>query len=205
MEFLFVGCSITWGDELKDRFSTRYSKLICKALGATENNTAECGRSNDWIARRTVEETRKKKYDRVYVQLTVPSRIEYFTEDAYSGLRFKLKMKGVEQVAAKMYYSNFYNARLGIENLYKNKFIIESAVTDTELIFISFDSSHEENEKQYRHIHDNAHWNSFCKIESIQIFEDILEGYKVVKNRLGPRGHPLESEHQKIADYLLSI
>ena len=58
MEFLFVGCSVTWGDELKHRFSDRYSKLVCKALGATETNIAECARSNDWIARRTVEETR---------------------------------------------------------------------------------------------------------------------------------------------------
>ena len=36
-------------------------------------------RSNDWIARRTVEETQKKKYDRVYVQLTVPVRSELYT------------------------------------------------------------------------------------------------------------------------------
>ena len=80
MDILFVGCSITWGDELKDRLNTRYSKLICDALGANETNIAECGMSNDWIARRTVEETRKKKYDRVYVQLTMPSRLEYFTD-----------------------------------------------------------------------------------------------------------------------------
>ena len=79
MEFLFVGCSMTWGDELEDRFNSRYSKIVSDALGANETNIAQCGQSNDWIARRTVEETRKKRYDRVYVQLTVPSRMEYFT------------------------------------------------------------------------------------------------------------------------------
>ena len=55
MDILFVGCSITWGDELKDRLNTRYSKLICDALGANETNIAECGMSNDWIARRTLK------------------------------------------------------------------------------------------------------------------------------------------------------
>ena len=69
MNFLFVGCSITWGDELEDRLNERYSKLVCDACGANENNVAEMAQSNDWIARRTIEETRKKKYDRVYVQL----------------------------------------------------------------------------------------------------------------------------------------
>ena len=34
MEFLFVGCSITWGDELEDRLNERYSKLVSDACGA---------------------------------------------------------------------------------------------------------------------------------------------------------------------------
>ena len=63
MEILFVGCSITWGDELQDRMKDRYSRLVCDALGANETNVAECGTSNDWIARRTVEEVQKKEYD----------------------------------------------------------------------------------------------------------------------------------------------
>ena len=203
MNILFVGCSITWGDELKDRLNTRYSKLVCDALGANETNIAECGQSNDWIARRTLEETRKKKYDRVYVQLTMPSRLEYFTEKGafkfHHQMVFKKHMP--HYIEGRWYYKRVWNSQFGIENLYKNKFIIESAV-DSELMFLFADC----NEDQQ--LHDRSYWNSFCKSEHHSIFKGILRG-RLSKSEtdnlypLGERGHPLESSHQRIADYLL--
>ena len=204
MDILFVGCSITWGDELKDRLNTRYSKLICDALGANETNIAECGMSNDWIARRTVEETRKKKYDRVYVQLTATPRMEFFNQDGpckFTPQIVKQKEKSY-YIEGRWYYKMIYNMYHGIENLYKNKFIIESAV-DSELVFLFADS------KQDRKLHEGSYWNSFCKIKQHEIFRHILRGplSKSEVDRLyplGKRGHPLESSHQKIADYLLS-
>ena len=210
MDILFVGCSITWGDELKDRLNTRYSKLICDALGANETNIAECGMSNDWIARRTVEETRKKKYDRVYVQLTVPPRLEFFNKDGpckFTPQIVKQKEKSY-YIEGRWYYKMIYNMYHGIENLYKNKFIIESAV-DSELTFLFADSNKDQQ------LHEGSYWNSFCKIEQHEIFRGILRGsYDEMKKLsktevdslypLGKRGHPLESSHQRIADYLLS-
>ena len=204
MDILFVGCSITWGDELKDRLNTRYSKLICDALGANETNIAECGMSNDWIARRTVEETRKKKYDRVYVQLTATPRMEFFNQDGpckFTPQIVKQKEKSY-YIEGRWYYKMIYNMYHGIENLYKNKFIIESAV-DSELVFLFADS------KQDRKLHEGSYWNSFCKIKQHEIFRHILRGplSKSEVDRLyplGKRGHPLESSHQRIADYLLS-
>ena len=217
MDFLFVGCSNTEGHELKDRVSTRYSKLICDALGANEYNIAEGGRSNDWIARRTVEETRKKLYKRVYVQLTMPSRMEYFTEDGQA-LKFKitpnfghfarndaLHIKSLVE----WYYAKFYTMRHGIENLYRNKYIIESAlrhaVTFTELIFIYYDVCEEKN-KGFNHLnHAKSHWNQFCEKRHHHVFKDILGPDGKNPNLFGKGGHPLEEAHQKIADYLLSI
>ncbi len=203
MDFLFVGCSITWGDELKDRLNTRYSKLICDALGANEYNIAECGQSNDWIARRTVEETRKKKYDRVYVQLTTTPRLEFFNKDGpckFTPQIVKQKEKSY-YIEGRWYYKMIYNMYHGIENLYKNKFIIESAV-DSELTFLFADSYKDQQ------LHEGSYWNSFCKIKQHEIFRGILRG-KLSKSEtdnlypLGKRGHPLESSHQRIADYLL--
>lgn len=215
MDILFVGCSITWGDELKDRLNTRYSKLLCDALGANEYNVAECGTSNDWIARRTVEETRKRKYDRVYVQLTMPSRLEYFNEE---GPPHKFHHHMVKQkdkpyyTEGRWYYKFVWNKQFGLENMYKNKFIIESVV-DSELVFL-FADSNLETDVEYQHLHDRSYWNSFSKIKSLSIFKGILQGHyenlkKMPKSEiarlypLGKRGHPLESSHQKIADYLL--
>ena len=211
MDFLFVGCSNTEGHELKDRFSTRYSKLICDALGANEYNIAEGGRSNDWIARRTVEETRKKLYKRVYVQLTMPSRIEYYTEDGQE-LKFKINPNFTHLVnndalhiksVVEWYYANFYTMRHGIENLYKNKYIIESAVNDTELIFTYYDKCEGTEVDHWNHA--KSHWNQFCEKRHHHVFKDILGPMEKNPNLFGKGGHPLEEAHQMIANYLLSI
>ncbi len=206
MEFLFVGCSMTWGDELEDRFNSRYSKIVSDALGANETNIAQCGQSNDWIARRTVEETRKKRYDRVYVQLTVPSRLEYFTEDGsykFSHQMVKQKEKAY-YIQGRWYYKTVWNKQLGIENMYKNKFIIENALDfRTQLVFLSADCC-PEGKKKNRHLHDNSYWNRLCKVDNIWIWKDILGPYPTTIDMMGERGHPLEPAHLKIANYLIS-
>ena len=206
MEFLFVGCSITWGDELKDRLNTRYSKLVCDALGANEHNIAECGQSNDWIARRTVEETRKRRYDRIYVQLTVPSRLEYFTEKDTHKFRIQMMTRKKEKYwhAGRWYYKMVWNRQLGIENMYKNKFLIENAVDfRTQLVFLSADCC-PEGQKKHRNLHEQSYWNQLCKVDNIWIWKDILGPYSTTIDMMGEKGHPLEPAHLKIANYLIS-
>ena len=203
MEILFVGCSITWGDELQDRLKDRYSRLVCDALGANETNVAECGRSNDWIARRTVEEVQKKEYDRVYVQLTVPNRLEYFTEEG----AHKFSLQAAERkndLAYKMkwYYKFVRNFQNDVENMYKNKFIIESVVK-CPLTFIVADCTLEHKPEMW-HLHKQSNWNRLCKIDHSWIWHDIL-GHPFRKGPLGRKeNHPLEGPHKKIADYLLN-
>ena len=203
MEILFVGCSITWGDELQDRLKDRYSRLVCDALGANETNVAECGRSNDWIARRTVEEVQKKEYDRVYVQLTVPNRLEYFTEEG----AHKFSLQAAERkndLAYKMkwYYKFVRNFQNDVENMYKNKFIIESVVK-CPLTFIVADCTLEHKPEMW-HLHRQSNWNRLCKIDHSWIWHDIL-GHPFRKGPLGRKeNHPLEGPHKKIADYLLN-
>ena len=209
MNFLFVGCSITWGDELKDRLNTRYSKLVCDALGANEHNIAECGQCNDWIARRTVEETRKRRYDRIYVQLTIPSRLEYFTEkDQYRTHKFRTQMMGRKEERfyheGRWYYKMVYNRQLGIENMYKNKFLIENAVDyRTPLIFLSADCCGE-NKKRRWWRHEQSYWYQLCRMKHHWIWDEML-GHAYREGPLGEdETHPLEPSHQKIANYLLN-
>ena len=204
MNFLFVGCSITWGDELEDRLNERYSKLVCDACGANENNVAEMAQSNDWIARRTIEETRKKKYDRVYVQLTMPSRLEYFTDTG--AYRFKKSQKHiwkdrVHWSHGRAYYKRVYTMQHGVENMYKNKFLIENAGDfRTQLVFLSADCCPENYDMR---LHDRSHWKKLCKMKQHWIWKDML--WHAFKE--GPLGqdetHPNKPSHRKIADYLL--
>jgi hypothetical protein len=196
MDFLFVGCSNTWGDELREPSNSRYSKLLCDSLGVNEHNIAECGTSNDWIARRTVEETQKKKYDRVYVQLTVPVRSELYT------LRSGPMRLPNYRLPNSEHYLKFYNIKHGIENMYKNKFIIERAVNDTELVFLGLDCC-KENRPHNRRFHSQSIWKQFCEKRIIWLYEDIIGDWNQSQHLLGARQHPLESSHRKIADYLL--
>ena len=206
MDFLFVGCSITLGDELKDRLNTRYSELVCDALGANEHNIAECGQSNDWIARRTVEETRKRRYDRIYVQLTIPSRLEYFTENDTHKFRTQMMTRKKEKYwhEGRWYYKMVYNRQLGIENMYKNKFLIENAVDyRTPLIFLSADCTGDNKKKRWN-LHEQSYWYQLCSMTHHWIWDQML-GHAYKEGPLGEdETHPLEPAHQKIADYLLN-
>ena len=204
MEILFVGCSITWGDELQDRLKDRYSRLVCDALGANETNIAECGQSNDWIARKTVEAVRAKQYDRVYVQLTIPCRMEYFVKDGSFNFTPQAALMPHKPYKNEMraYYKYIKNDSHDIENMYKNKFIIESAVK-SDLIFLGADCCMP-NLPPQMYMHDRSAWNQFCDVNPIWIWRDIL-GHAF---KQGPNGkkesHPLEDSHKKIADYLLN-
>ena len=186
MDFLFVGCSITWGDELKDRLNTRYSKLVCDALGANEHNIAECGQSNDWIARRTVEETRKRRYDRIYVQLTIPSRLEYFTENDTHKFRTQMMTRKKEKYwhEGRWYYKMVWNRQLGIENMYKNKFLIENAVDyRTPLIFLSADCTGDNKKKRWN-LHEQSYWYQLCRMKHHWIWDQML-GHAYKEGPLG--------------------
>ena len=200
MEILFAGCSITWGDELKDRLNSRYSKIICDALGANETNIAECGRSNDWIARRVVEETRKKKYDRVYVQLTIPSRLEYFEGDKF----FKFHLQGardknrLHQSKMKWYYSFVNNDKHAVENMYKNLCLISNAA-NTETVVMYGDSRPESKVD-----HTLSYWYQMCDTNVHWLWRDIFK-YEFRNGPYGKfEGHPREEHHKLIADYLLN-
>ena len=77
----FSGCSITWGDELKNRYQERYSTLVSKHYNYRHFNLSACGISNDSIVRSTINTIQNTKPDIVVIQFTVHPRIEYFTEN----------------------------------------------------------------------------------------------------------------------------
>ena len=77
----FSGCSITWGDELKNRYSERYSTLVSKHYDSRHFNLSQCGISNDSIVRSTINNIQNTNPDIVVIQFTVHPRIEYFTEN----------------------------------------------------------------------------------------------------------------------------
>ena len=116
MKLLFLGCSWTWGDELENREKQRYSSIIGKRLNADVVNLAENGLSNHAIARIFLDQN-LEQYDYVFVQLTHPSRAEFFDKD---GITADIKNIRLKQKLAKMYDQEKAKLRYK-QNMFKNK------------------------------------------------------------------------------------
>jgi hypothetical protein len=80
MKIYFNGCSVTEGAELKDPHQDRYSRLLCDYYGAEETNNAAAGGSNDRIVRQLLTEVNISDYDLGVIQMTHPSRTEFYTK-----------------------------------------------------------------------------------------------------------------------------
>ena len=126
MKIYFDGCSITHGfgylgDEYKD---VRWSKLLSNKLGAEEYNFALCGGCNQRILRNISIENRIEEYDLAIIQLTFPSRTEFYHDNKFSQInpRFASNKKGMSNLAWQMYYKNIYHEHYGntIEHMVYN-------------------------------------------------------------------------------------
>jgi len=69
------------GEDFKN---IRWSKILCNQLGAEEYNISSSGSSNQRILRNLATKNFNEKYDLAVIQLTFPSRTEY-----YDGEKFK--------------------------------------------------------------------------------------------------------------------
>ena len=83
MRLLTVGCSWTYGDELENIQEHRFSSILGRKLGADVVNLAKNGYSNHAIARIFLE-TDISEYDLVLVQMTHPSRTEWYDKEGKS-------------------------------------------------------------------------------------------------------------------------
>mgnify|MGYP002012448341 CR=1 FL=1 len=86
MKIYFDGCSMTHGRGYlgEDFKNIRWSKILCNQLGAEEYNISSSGSSNQRILRNLATKNFNEKYDLAVIQLTFPSRTEY-----YDGEKFK--------------------------------------------------------------------------------------------------------------------
>jgi len=78
MKIYFDGCSWTKGSELENPEEERFSKLLCNKLGAEETNLAVSGGSNDRIVRNLLVDKNIEDYDLAVIQMTLPTRTEYY-------------------------------------------------------------------------------------------------------------------------------
>jgi hypothetical protein len=229
--FLFNGCSWTYGSELeglnKDKEhqrTHRFSHLVAENLGMTYDNISKGGVSNDWIVEKTIEWFNTgNTCDIAIIQFTSVNRTIWYNEDdknkEYSFTPV-LSCNGVkiypEHISLKcsLYYKTFYSDFLGYQNFYKNIFLLENYFTSNNIkfVFVSIDLKHPNNSK--------SNWKNFCNTEDIKNIRDIIgvknnHGFDYLHNEnyckdLTKRNaflagsHPSEIGHQKIADYIIT-
>ena len=116
MKLLFLGCSWTWGDELQNREKERYSSIIGKRLNADVVNLGECGYSNHAIGRIFLNQN-LEQYDYIFVQLTHPSRAEFFDKD---GVTANIKNKDLKKKMEHIYEQEKAKLRYN-QNMFKNR------------------------------------------------------------------------------------
>lgn len=203
MKLYFDGCSWTKGEELENREEERYSRLVCKELGAEETNLAVCGGSNDRIVRNLLIENNIEEYDLAIIQMTFPARTEYY----YDGE--KVKKDRWIRINPKYNYSNWLYKRKGSISRLNEKFIDYSAFwvdyykhVMNQKYFDTKESIHYKTISNHCKVHNVplilTTINRWTKLEfDLQLDHGILR--KIDKHHYG---HPTKEGHQKIAQLI---
>ena len=200
MSLLFSGCSITWGDELQDRVNERFSNLV----SPRSVNLGECGVSNDFIVRNTIDWLGKMSVDIVVMQFTVHQRLELFDEEGNIEPLTPQRIRGKKE---EVYYKDVYTDQIGVENLWKNLFLWDSYCKNTGQKYIALIADHYDDAIRFpNRMFDKGygHWRKLCKdIPRTMLNMEVLGLMRQYPKHYaqGVRGgHPSAKGHQKIAE-----
>ena len=203
---IFAGCSYTWGDELENRLEERFIHHVSKHYKCEVTDLSQCGASNDFIVNSALHEIKTNGVQPTVLQLTVPTRIEFYAEDGphlFCPYRFRQdnsnfnfrsgnKKKVPHSLAMSSYYRWVWNKTHGGENLYKNLLIFEqfAKVHSVPYIVLFNDCDPLEDLGYWRNLMDDAKMH--------HIYEDILQIIQTPG-----QGHPNADQHKIIADYII--
>ena len=93
MKILFNGCSWTRGAELENIEEERFATLVCRELKAECDMKGAGGRGNHRITRTTLDALEESSYDLAVIQLSQPSRAEFYRDGQYDSV----KWHGIEE------------------------------------------------------------------------------------------------------------
>jgi len=207
----FSGCSITWGDELKNRYGERYSTIVSNHYNVKHVNISECALSNDGIVRNTIRHLQNTSPDLVVIQYTVHPRLEYFTLKDEAE-KWTPQRANTTSSNSRAYYLNVYNDVMAAENMWKNIFLFDAYCKSVGQKYVSLIADHFERiivkpEKFYKdHI---GYWRSMCKdYNPTYIQKDLLgtEFQRPENYAQGVKGgHPSASGHILMANKTIEL
>ena len=90
MKILFNGCSWTRGAELENIEEERFATLVCRELKADCEMLGAGGRGNH---RTTLEKLEESSYDLAVIQLSQPSRAEFYRDGQYDSVKWHVNQR----------------------------------------------------------------------------------------------------------------
>ena len=147
--------------------------------------------------------------DLAIIQFTEPSRwIWYDLNDRERRICIqkskKFSQSPEEYRVSRTYYKSIYSDLMGIQNRWKNQYILETFFKFRNIPYIFCDmKSHHYDQK----IQD-CNWKTLCENQqTLNLMWDhsILESYSANSDRYAPNGHPSAKGHQRIAEYLIDM
>ncbi len=207
MKIYFDGDSWTKGNDLDEdiKYTSRFSALVSKELGAEEYNISKSGRSNHRIVRHLLIENDISQYDLAIIQMSFPNRTEFFDSRVKPGRTGDVL---------------FTNSRSPNKNLQVGKWSSVS-ITDTNKL-----KNNTEFWKQYyKEIYNETYGSTYeqifattirdhCKVNNVKLLllsnnyntnVDFDLQLQVPRYPQGSKLHPNELGHRLIADDILRL
>jgi lysophospholipase L1-like esterase len=208
MKILTVGDSFTYGDELQDRECTAWPYVLGNLTNSQVTNIGKSGCGNQSILRRTLEHiSESNSYDMVIIGWTSPGRIEW--QDSIGGEYDIWPAMVAEHVCrAHSWRKDFIDY---ITKHHDPVFLCRQYLVN----IISLQSFFQANNIKYMMLDTVS--NEYYKLQSINKLQTLVNvvnkehfigwgntgmaeiAYGTPK---GPKGHPLEDGHQKIAEHI---
>jgi len=201
---LTIGCSFTYGDELLDPAESAWPVLVSKAIDFEIMNLGSPGRGNTRIVRSIVENIHR--CDAVIIAWTHFDRIEISdqidTFDIWPGrINVPHKIEYPWRATVTDYYTRHHNDDYLYRQYLLNIVLIQTYLKANNKPYLMFDAfGNHQDERRFSK-------NNNDLIEQIdkQYFigwpnESMVEW--IGDSKKGPRGHPLEQGHQRVAEHI---
>jgi hypothetical protein len=233
MNFYFVGCSHTYGDDLEDK-NQAWPALIAKHYNCEFLNDAISGGTNDRTLYRTIKNA--PNFDRIYIAWTYTARFTRYRADNNHDVNFNPQLKNSMYGSSpefknygKLYYLNWHNELYCFKIWLQNIVLLQRYLDSIHKPYVMVNST---NNFIERWSVDWPAFNSSVKsllcfdlMDDDQLFQEHTEIQSLISQidtrsflgwnqwyltkaceiyPVGPTMHSLSQGHQYIADYILA-
>jgi len=191
---LVIGDSFTYGDELQNREKDAWPYL----LSSNVINLGKGGASNDRIFRLAIEETVNKKYDLVIIGWSFPNRFE----TCYRRKEIDLNLSHINKFTwLNEYFTHHYDENFSFKKQFVQIIALQNhfKFIDQKYIFCNvagLQGHYEKYKNMYKNLINNIDDDYFVGWP----YDGMLEWQGNCDK--GPKGHPLELGHQRIASVI---